>query len=150
MRNYIGKVIKGRERTRYMVRRRDNFTCQDCKGVRTPEFVGKHNQKLKDLKGRIRLFDVHHLNGLCGKKSKAYDSVSDMDGLITLCHKCHYNRPEHRVHKMIFKNKNRVVPLKEYGTIQKMREDRFTLREISEKYGVSRERIRQILLLLKL
>lgn len=42
-----------------------------------------------------RLFDIHHLNGLCGKKSKGYDRVSEIDGLITLCHKCHYNRPEH-------------------------------------------------------
>lgn len=75
---------RGRERVRYLVRMRDNFTCQDC--------------------GRVwqdgeRHFDVHHLNGLCGKKSRGYDRKEDMEGLITLCHKCHYNRPEHKVKK---------------------------------------------------
>ncbi len=72
---------KGRERARYMVRVRDNFTCQDC------------GRKWKEGK---RQFDVHHLNGLCGKKSKEYDSTKKIKGLITLCHQCHFNRPEHK------------------------------------------------------
>lgn len=71
---------EGRERIRMMVRYRDNFTCQSCH---------------KKWKKGMRHFDVHHLNGLCGKKSKGYDSVLSMNGLITLCHKCHYNHPEH-------------------------------------------------------
>lgn len=70
----------GRERARYLARLRDNFTCQDC------------NKKWE--KGS-RHFDVHHLNGLCGKVSRGYDSPKDISGLITLCHKCHFNRPEH-------------------------------------------------------
>ena len=70
----------GTSRTREMVRVRDNHTCQMC---------GK-----KWVVGKRR-FDVHHLNGLCGKKSKKYDKISEINGLITLCHKCHYTHPEH-------------------------------------------------------
>lgn len=87
----------GRDRTRNLVRIRDNFTCQDCGERRTFEDVQSHNSRLPTLKGRIKSFDVHHLNGLCGKKTRAYDSVKDIDTMITLCHKCHYNRPEHKV-----------------------------------------------------
>ena len=75
-----GYGFQGMDYTREKVRIRDNQTCQNC--------------------GKIwvdgqRKFDVHHLNGLCGKKSRKYDKVSEMDGLITLCHKCHFNHPEH-------------------------------------------------------
>ena len=76
----IGREVSGRDLIREKVRRRDKHTCQDCKKVW----------------GRgMRRFDIHHLNGLCGKKSRKYDRVSEMDNLITLCHKCHFNRPEH-------------------------------------------------------
>lgn len=71
---------QGREMVRFLVRRRDGFTCQSCKRAWN--------------KGE-RHFDVHHLKGLCGKKSRGYDKVSDMNGLVTLCHKCHFNHPEH-------------------------------------------------------
>lgn len=66
--------FKGRERTREMVRIRDGHTCQDC---------GKRWQP------GSRRFDVHHLNGLCGLKSRKYDRVEDIITLITYCHKCH-------------------------------------------------------------
>jgi len=85
----------GREFTRISVRIRDNFTCQDCGNKRTLEEVTNHNKKQKGLKGRIKLYDIHHINGLCGKKSKGYDSIKNMSTLVTLCHKCHYNRHEH-------------------------------------------------------
>ncbi len=81
--------MEGRERTREMVRIRDKHKCQDC--------------KKKWIEGKRR-FDIHHLNKLCGKKSRSYDKVSEMKGLITLCHKCHYARPEHRVHTVQFSN----------------------------------------------
>jgi 5-methylcytosine-specific restriction endonuclease McrA len=71
---------RGREFTRELVRIRDKHTCQDCHTVWT---LG------------TRRFDVHHLNGLCGKKSKGYDRKGDLTGLITLCHKCHYRRSDH-------------------------------------------------------
>lgn len=71
---------KGREFVREQVRFRDDYRCQDC--------------KRRWQKGERR-FDVHHLNGMCGRKSRGYDRKSEIDGLVTLCHKCHYNRPEH-------------------------------------------------------
>lgn len=83
-----GYLPSGRERTRMLVRIRDNFTCQDCGAIRNP---------IDNKSTRKRLFDVHHLNGLCGKMSRSYDKVESIDNLITLCHKCHFNRPEHTV-----------------------------------------------------
>lgn len=84
--------LQGRCRTRNLVRMRDNFTCQNCGHSRPPEMVGKNKEFPKSL-------DVHHLNGECGKNSMGYDSVKNMDGLITLCHKCHFNHPEHTLSK---------------------------------------------------
>ena len=92
--------LGGRERTRMIVRLRDDFTCQDCKKFRTPD-MAKSTGK--------RLFDIHHLNNLCGKKSRKYDKVSEIDGLITLCHKCHFNRPEHTTKKKAFESFNRLI-----------------------------------------
>lgn len=80
--------LGGRDRTRELVRMRDNHTCQTC---------GK-----KWEEGQRR-FDVHHLNGVCGKKSRKYDKVRDHVGLITLCHKCHFNHPSHTVQRRINK-----------------------------------------------
>lgn len=72
--------LQGRDIVREKVRVRDNWTCQSC---------------LKKWEPGTRRFDVHHLNGLCGKKSKLYDRKEDMGTLITLCHRCHFNHPEH-------------------------------------------------------
>lgn len=72
-----GYLQYGTGRTRELVRVRDQHTCQGCKKVWR--------------KGERR-FDIHHLNGLCGKMSMKYDRQENMSGLITLCHKCHYNR----------------------------------------------------------
>jgi len=89
--------LEGRDLNRMKVRIRDDFTCQDCGLRRTAFAVKTFNKKMPTLKGKMKNLDIHHINGLCGKKSKAYDSVLDMPNLVTLCHKCHYNRPEHRV-----------------------------------------------------
>lgn len=74
--------VQGRERTRELRRIRDNHTCQnpECAKVWEP--------------GQRR-FDIHHLNGICGKRSRSYDAVSELDGLITLCHDCHFKRDDH-------------------------------------------------------
>ena len=72
-----GTLLDGICYTRELVRIRDKHTCQEC---------GEIWQKGQ------RRFDVHHLNGLCGKLSRSYDKVREMGGLTTLCHKCHYNR----------------------------------------------------------
>lgn len=83
---------QGRERTRFLVRLRDNFTCQDCGEVRTPQMVAQHNEKLESARGGIKSHDVHHLNGECGKRSRKYDHDEDVPGMITLCHRCHFSR----------------------------------------------------------
>lgn len=87
--------LEGRERARMMVRIRDKFTCQDCGARRLPITTRRTNSSKTNLKGRLKLFDIHHTDGRCGKNSRGYDSTKDLSGLITLCHKCHYNRPEH-------------------------------------------------------
>ena len=75
----LEKSSGGRERTREMVRIRDNHTCQKCGKV----WVNP-----------MRRFDVHHLNGNCGKYSRSYDRANDLSGMITLCHKCHMKQDE--------------------------------------------------------
>jgi hypothetical protein len=75
----------GRDYFRELVRARDKHTCQDC---------GKKWEK------GCRRFDVHHLDEKMdgnGRKPGAlkYDK-ENMDRLITLCHKCHFNLPETR------------------------------------------------------
>lgn len=87
--------LEGRDRARMLVRIRDKFTCQDCGAVRTAKEVKEANARKSTLKGKMKLFDVHHIKGLCGKNSLGYDSTNDLSGMVTLCHKCHYNRPEH-------------------------------------------------------
>jgi hypothetical protein len=67
----------GRDFVREQVRARDGYKCQNC-----PK---------RWLEGMRRL-DVHHLEGMCGKKSKGYDALKDMAILITLCHRCHFAR----------------------------------------------------------
>jgi len=71
----------GREKTREYIRIRDNHTCQKC---------GKKWEE------GMRRFDVHHID--CDKeKSKKYDNYEkEKDNMITYCHKCHLNLPEHR------------------------------------------------------
>ena len=82
----IGYQKTGRDYIRERVRVRDNYTCQSCGLKRTPDDAKKEHKKA---------FDVHHLEGLCGKKSKGYDKKNTMSCLITLCHKCHFNRHDH-------------------------------------------------------
>lgn len=70
---------RGRDYVRELVRQRDGRTCQMCRKVWV---VGQ------------RRFDVHHLNGFCGKNSMGHDKVADIPNLITYCHKCHLNLDE--------------------------------------------------------
>lgn len=74
------KITSGRDRNRGLVRGRDANTCQSC-GIQ--------------WKGKGRRFDVHHLDGKCGKFSRSYDSVSILHQLVTVCHRCHYNLHDH-------------------------------------------------------
>jgi len=76
-----GSELQGMDFTREIVRIRDKHTCQSC---------------LKKWKLGRRRFDIHHLNGMCGKNSRGYDKVADIKGMTTLCHKCHLSLPEVR------------------------------------------------------
>lgn len=71
------KKFTGRDLVSELVRIRDNKTCQNCH---------------KKWNGEERRFDIHHLNGNCGKLSNSYDSRMQTDGLTTLCHKCHMSK----------------------------------------------------------
>lgn len=84
------KHFSGRDMVREKVRMRDKYTCQECGKVWNDE---------------MRRFDIHHLNGNCGKYSRKYDRSCDMSGLITLCHKCHMTKDE-----VLVKMKNRSSP----------------------------------------
>lgn len=104
------KKVTGRDFIREQVRLRDNFTCQKCGFMRNRKEVEKHNKNTgTKLKGKIKSLDIHHLNGLCGKLSKAYDRKKDIDGLITLCHSCHYNLNEHRCKSKEFKKQRELM-----------------------------------------
>ena len=106
---------EGRDYTRELVRKRDNHTCQRCS---------------KKWDGKGRSFHVHHLNGLCGKKSQAYDKVSEMDGLTTLCGTCHAH-----THGRGGKNRGKLSGKTE--TIYNLRMSGFTYRKIGAELGVS-------------
>lgn len=131
----------GRERTRMFVRVRDDFTCQTCKQVLLPSEARNQGRKL---------FDVHHLGGKCGTMSRAYDSIKDLSGLITLCHKCHFNHPEHTL------KRRELEKIKEYKEGKKkkkiddsqqmvlLRASGKSYAEIGKLYGISRQRVHQI------
>jgi len=115
---------QGRERIRHLVRYRDNFTCQGC--------------LVKWVAGE-RHFDVHHLNGMCGKKSHGYDKKSEMSGLITLCHTCHFNRHDYNHSKerniRAFDRRKVIYTLLKDGTL--------SIAQIAKQLEVSRALIYQ-------
>ena len=125
----FGKKFQGRERTRELTRLRDNHTCQKC---------------YKKWKVGERRFDIHHLNGLCGKKSLSYDRVNEMDGLITYCHKCHLGLDSVR-DKMVKAGKNYKINQKRNKIIVKLNGKGKSRKEISNIFSISTERVRQIL-----
>lgn len=71
------KLLSGsRDFARERARRRDNYTCQNCRKIW--------------IEG-TRRFDVHHLDDdMEGSRSPKWDR-ENLDRLITLCHKCHLN-----------------------------------------------------------
>lgn len=73
----------GRGYTRTLVLIRDGFTCLQCQEFKTPLM-------LVDEKGKKKLHDIHHTDGVCGKKSRKSDKIEEMNTLVTLCHSCHY------------------------------------------------------------
>lgn len=111
--------MSGRDYVREKVRIRDKHTCQKC--------------KRKWLDGERR-FDVHHIDGMCGKKSRGYDRVSDMQGLITLCHSCHLSKHVDKIKFRVYLNS----PLKnQTERIQYLIKCGLSRDEIGRVYGVS-------------
>ena len=134
--------FEGRAKTRELVRIRDKHTCQDCGLVRPTKAVQAFNSMIEGMKGKIKSLDIHHLNGLCGKKTYKYDHIEDIPNLITLCHPCHFNRPEHKSYtkgtKLSFKKAQEIrneyapIPGKSYSALAK-------------KYGVCRWTIKNVI-----
>lgn len=85
-RSYYSFLI-GIGRTRFFVRLRDNFTCQTC-GIYRPPSTAKQKTHRRQL-------DCHHINGKCGKLSRAYEKMDAIPDMITLCHRCHFQRHDH-------------------------------------------------------
>lgn len=74
-------LLSGRDSVREKIRIRDNHTCQKC---------GK-----KWAKGERR-FDVHHKDCI-KEKTQQYDNYEiEKDNMVTFCHHCHLNLPEHK------------------------------------------------------
>ena len=92
------EVFEGFSRTRELIRRRDNQTCQACGKVWS--------------KG-TRRFDVHHLRGNCGKRSLSYDKIRDAPFLITLCHRCHLNLDEVKEKNLLHTSPRLNKPVKD-------------------------------------
>lgn len=121
----LSDIFSGREYARELARMRDDHTCQEC---------GK-----KWIEG-TRRFDVHHLNGICGLRSRKYDKVSDIDGLITVCHKCHYQRHDfngkrRNKKKVPEKEKPKLLP-HEKSKLKKLKEKRRIYAKLRLKYSV--------------
>lgn len=95
--------LAGRDRQRELVRMKFNHICQDCKKQIFTKDIREYNKKYKGLKGRKKSLDIHHTHGMCGKLSTAYDKMENLYRMIPLCHRCHYNRPEHKVQSKKFK-----------------------------------------------
>ena len=117
-------IESGRDRTREAVRIRDKRTCQDCG---------------KKWKEGQRRFDIHHLNGECGKKSRGYDRIADIKGLITFCHSCHM---KNHVAKEKFGPKITGKKLKSVSILYKKGE---SAEYISLYLGVGLFRVKEIL-----
>lgn len=133
---------EGRERARMMVRIRDEFTCQACGAVRTIREVTSYNAKFP---GKMKLFDVHHLNGACGSNSKGYDKTDNISGLITLCHSCHYNHHEFSKRMSDGKKVMKLAAVTRAQTMAKLLAEGKTLREIGIVHNITGERARQIM-----
>lgn len=109
-------VLSGRDMNREKIRIRDKRTCQECGRKHDP---GE------------RRFDVHHLDGLCGKMSRSYDTMENTDRLTTLCHSCHMSK-----HVKTEQRTNRLTKV-QIAKFQQLREDGLSYRGIALQLGVS-------------
>ncbi len=115
--------MRGRERTREVVRIRDGHKCQTC-GVCW-------------IRGQRRL-DVHHIDGECGKKSKKYDKIKEIGGMITLCHRCHFSH-----HQFNRKNMGGKVRRFDRKTAKALIDGGTSQTEVAKLLGVSQAAMSQ-------
>ena len=81
--------------------------------------------------GAMDNLDTHHKdNG--GPHIKGKETANKLSNLITLCHRCHL-----KLHYGVIGRTENIMALRKKGK---------TLQEIADHYGVSRQRIHQILL----
>jgi len=132
--SYITGMKSGsRERVRELIRIRDNHTCQICGKV------WKEGQ---------RRFDVHHKDCIKEKTKQCDNYEIEKDNLITLCHKCHLNLPEHKpitTFKPNYKLPNIYNFEDRNKEIFKLHQQNKTLSDISKIMKISRQRVSQIL-----
>lgn len=121
-------LLGGRDRTREIRRMWDSRTCQDC---RTIWRLGQ------------RRFDVHHLEGMCGKKSISYDSYDDLPKLTTLCHRCHMSK--HRVRHEQKKLSHADAQIRNEEIRRLLKNELKTRNEISAWYGFKKSNLAKIL-----
>lgn len=123
-----GMKTGSRERVRELIRIRDNWACQIC---------GK-----KWVKGQRR-FDIHHKDCKKEKTRQCDNYEKEKDNMITLCHKCHLNIPEHR---KAMSNAMRVCKINKIKIkkIKRLRQQKLTFKKIGTIFGVSKQRIYQL------
>lgn len=91
----VFRGLSGRDYAREVIRIKFKHTCQTKECGR----VWKEGE---------RRFDVHHLKGMCGKKSRGNDTVRDRKDLFTiLCHGCHMQK--HSITRQWHKNQNKLA-----------------------------------------
>lgn len=116
--NSPNHLYMGRDYVREQARLRDKHTCQNKKCGRV-------------WNGKERRFHVHHKDGLCGKNSRGYDSIDDLDVLITLCPRCHndaHDRSKPGRKSVLPNHRKEIVRLRRKGV---------SYDRIGKKFGVS-------------
>lgn len=113
------RPLSGRDRAREIIRIRAGRQCDKCKRYWKP--------------GTRRL-DVHHLSGLCGKKSRSYDSSKDRSKYRVLHHACHMSIHRHSTGPVKLKG----VAL---STIAEFILAGMSYDAVAKKYGVSQAAI---------
>jgi hypothetical protein len=127
-------AMEGRNYLREKVRVRDGHKCQKCGKQWSP--------------GQRRL-DVHHLDeeieGVVGMKY----ANNPIDRMVTLCHRCHLNLPHIRA--KFDRTSTRLMTTSGFtktsrdAHIMARREAGLTLQQIGDELGITRERVRQIM-----
>ncbi len=124
---FLKEINGGRDLNREKVRIRQNHQCQNCR---------------KKWKIETRRFDIHHLQGLCGKKSRGYDQPESDDKLLVLCHRCHMAR--HALDNQLSGVSYKTILVGKRERIEKLLTTR-TYDEVGKLLGVSQAAVWQFI-----